>query len=126
MRQCKTCLEYLPEDSFYILRRRGREPRVYADCKACWNHGMASRGKNQKIEAVKLKGGKCEKCGYNKCIDALDFHHLDPLKKEIQISATRLSQSKLNEELNKCVLLCSNCHREAHAKPLSFDKTLWT
>lgn len=67
----------------------------------------------------KLKEGKkCEKCGYNEYIYALDFHHLDPNEKEIGISEefTRNKKitDKLLEEMGKCIMLCSNCHRVFH------------
>lgn len=67
-----------------------------------------------KLLAVAYKGGKCEICGYNRCVAALDFHHVDPEKKDFNISKvtrSRLTQEVKNE-LDKCVLLCSRCHRE--------------
>lgn len=70
-----------------------------------------------KIAIRELAGGCCKVCGYNKCGDALEFHHIDPTKKLFRISAA-VSESitpRLLEEINKCILLCSNCHREYHA-----------
>lgn len=68
-----------------------------------------------KFNAVRIKGGKCEVCGYNKNIAALCFHHTDPSKKETQLSSgnTR-SWEKYLYELEKCQLLCLNCHAEIH------------
>ncbi len=55
-------------------------------------------------------------CGYNKCKSALEYHHLDPSKKEFQLSKARSrSIDKIKQEIKKCVLLCANCHREVHA-----------
>lgn len=71
------------------------------------------RQENRK-KIIEYKGGKCEKCGYNKCIEALDFHHIDPSQKEFNLCNTTLSLNKLKIEADKCVLLCSNCHREFH------------
>lgn len=69
-----------------------------------------------KEELVKYKGGKCEICGYDKCIGALDFHHLDPSKKDFAISNSNIYKNldKLKEEVDKCILVCANCHREIH------------
>ena len=71
-----------------------------------------------KKELIDIKGGKCEICGYNKCIEALDFHHKDPDKKEFTISMALAKNKKNIEELkieiNKCLLLCKNCHTELH------------
>lgn len=60
------------------------------------------------------KGGKCAICGYNRCLLALEFHHLDPLEKDFSISSRMTSWKAIVKELDKCVLLCANCHREVH------------
>jgi transcription elongation factor Elf1 len=61
-----------------------------------------------------LLGGKCEICGYDKAIQAMDFHHIDPTTKSFAISAVTATKSydTLLNELKKCMLLCANCHRE--------------
>ena len=65
---------------------------------------------------IENKGGKCEVCGYNKCIRALEFHHIDPNKKEYNVStSTNIDIDILLEEIKKCILVCSNCHREIHS-----------
>ena len=69
-----------------------------------------------KEKAVDYKGGCCEECGYSKCLQALDFHHLDQTKKDFVISGAHArSWQAIKEELDKCRLLCANCHREVHA-----------
>jgi 5-methylcytosine-specific restriction endonuclease McrA len=67
--------------------------------------------------AIEYKGGVCQECGYHKCIGALEFHHLDPNEKDFGISAKGVTRSweKVKKELDKCILVCSNCHREIHA-----------
>lgn len=75
------------------------------------------RALSRKLELIKLKGGKCERCGYDKNIAALEFHHLDPSTKSFQLDSRHLSNTtreKILEELDKCILVCSNCHRELH------------
>jgi len=66
--------------------------------------------------SIEYKGGKCKCCGYNKCVSALDFHHLDPFKKDFSIGAKGYTRSweKVKKELDKCILVCANCHREIH------------
>ena len=80
--------------------------------------------KRKKMTAVAHFGGKCQVCGYSRCIDALEFHHLDKSEKEESPTYVimRWSWSRALVELEKCVMLCSNCHREAHhAKDFNVD-----
>lgn len=73
---------------------------------------ITNKRREIKIKAVEYKGGKCEVCGYNKCMTALEFHHLDPSNKSFSISSKFKSWDNIVKELEKCVLVCSNCHRE--------------
>lgn len=68
-----------------------------------------------KQKCVEYLGGKCIKCGYDKCIAALEFDHRNPKEKEFHFSGKHcLSWERLKKELDKCDLLCANCHRERH------------
>ncbi len=74
-----------------------------------------------KKQLIEYKGGKCEICGYNKCQGALQFHHLNPEDKSFTISKTNLNLNKytieeLKKEVDKCILICANCHAEIHYK----------
>jgi len=71
----------------------------------------------RKRRVIEEKGGRCIKCGYDHCIDALDFHHIDPKQKERSWMHMRCwGEERLQAELSKCILVCCNCHREIHAK----------
>lgn len=74
--------------------------------------------KKRKEFLVNYKGGKCEVCGYNKCIGAFDFHHLDPSRKDFNLGSTKGKEKRALEddikEVNKCILVCATCHREIH------------
>lgn len=79
------------------------------------NWRVSEHRRKIKIKAIEHKGGKCEKCGYHKCTKALDFHHRDPKEKEFRISSGKsIGWEKTKKEIEKCDLLCSNCHREIH------------
>lgn len=82
-------------------------------CKRCRSGNVTEQRRLLKSEAVKFLGGKC-RCGYNKSIAALDFHHRDPMSKTYNIGdlIARRKRKELFEELEKCILLCANCHRE--------------
>jgi DNA-binding CsgD family transcriptional regulator len=69
---------------------------------------------DKKIKLVEYKGGSCQICNYNKSIGALEFHHLDPNEKDFNISGKSYSYEKMKNEVDKCILVCSNCHIEIH------------
>jgi len=79
-----------------------------------YNHVKLFRSRT-KEKAVEYKGGVCVVCGYNRCVRAFDFHHLDPKEKDFTISKNcNKAWDKVKAELDKCVLVCANCHREIH------------
>jgi hypothetical protein len=67
-----------------------------------------------KERAVAYKGGSCCLCGYDRCLRALAFHHLDPESKDFEISA-KMRWALVKAELDKTILVCSNCHHEVHS-----------
>lgn len=86
-------------------------------CTLCRTERVENHRRKRKKLLVDMKGGKCERCGYDKCIDALEFHHLNPQEKDFGLSDGRTrSFSRVKEELNKCILVCSNCHKEIHSE----------
>lgn len=90
--------------------------RTGSSLKAC-NSCVSNRCRfDVKERAVKYKGGKCAECGYSRCLQALDFHHLDPSQKDFSIAGSHnRSWEKIKAELDKCICLCKNCHAEVHA-----------
>lgn len=104
-REC-TC-EKCGKSFFY--KRKGETLKT---CAVCLNKQARRKMKRKCIE---YKNNKCERCGYSKCDKALSFHHLNPEEKEFQIS-TRLTKDweVIKVELDKCILVCSNCHMEIH------------
>ena len=74
------------------------------------------RRKKLKELAVNYKGGQCFRCGYNRCIAALEFHHTKGTKDfGIASSGVTRSWASIQVELDKCVCVCANCHREIHS-----------
>ena len=79
--------------------------------------------KRKKIKAVEYFGGECVICGYKKCMNSLDFHHIDELTKTQRPSyvITHWTWERAIKELEKCILVCSNCHGEIHEKKSNVD-----
>ena len=73
----------------------------------------ATRRRELRERAVARKGGRCVICHYDRCQSAMDFHHIDSTTKDFNISS-RMTWEAIVRELDKCVLLCSRCHREVH------------
>jgi len=69
-----------------------------------------------KLKLVDYKGGKCqvETCGYHKSVRSLQFHHIDSTKKDFTISGKTVSLERMKKEVDKCILVCNNCHGEIH------------
>ena len=99
--------------SKFILEGRG-----YYRCMKCRSKNVADRRRRVKLILVQERGGKCERCGYDKCIAALDFHHREKSEKEFGISAngSTIAIERLRKEAEKCDLICANCHREVEAE----------
>jgi hypothetical protein len=100
---CKIC------GRLYEYDRSKRSNNTATKCSKCT---VQKWRKTKKIKAIEYKGGKCEMCGYNKCVAALEFHHLDPNTKEFEIGNNTFSWNRNKQELDKCILVCANCHRE--------------
>lgn len=100
----------------YIKNNKIKKPKINdLDLKKQKSNHVINWKRRKKEELVLYKGGKCEKCGYNKCIEALEFHHLNPLEKDFTISGSNLKIETLKKEVDKCILVCANCHREIHS-----------
>ena len=111
--KCSTCGE-TDITKFYNHKQKTR-------CKKCTIESMKQRTQEFKLKLFKLyDDNKCQICGYNKCYQALEFHHINPKEKEFNIAqmlrqSSILNENIIKEELKKCILVCSNCHREIHA-----------
>ena len=94
-----------------------KEKRHHRDRRQYLIAAVHKRRKKIRLMALEYKGGKCQKCGYDRCSDALEFHHNNLSDKDFSISSKGYTRSwnRVREELDKCTLLCANCHREVHA-----------
>lgn len=111
---CPKCDQNKKLSDFYKKNKKYYHPY----CKGCFNKYCSIRWIQKKIEAIKYLGSKCNDCTitypeYPYVV--FDFHHLDPEIKSFNWDKLKLqSQDTIFKELDKCILLCSNCHRIKH------------
>lgn len=88
----------------------------YWSCMKCAASRTTNAQQSLKQRMVDYAGGCCTICGYNGYIGALEFHHIKPSTKSFEInSRTKKTWEAILAEIEKCILLCSNCHKEVHA-----------
>lgn len=116
IKQCEIC------NSNFETVPGGNSRKYCFECSPSYPKGgsraktISALRKAMKKEAIRRKGSKCEICGYNKCIAALNFHHLDASQKEFGLAQSGVvhSWTEFWNEVQKCQLLCANCHAEIH------------
>lgn len=107
----KYCLECLPFKS-----GRLKSENALAERRAKQYTYKRNRVEDHQEKALTLKGGCCCICGYSKASWALDFHHVNPKLKTMAIARNwGAAWERLEKELEKCILVCRNCHREIEA-----------
>lgn len=115
---CKTCLKVKDKKDFYY--NSGARDYLESRCKACSNKTRVDRGKKNKLKIIEAKGGKCEHCGLTleqSHYSVFDLHHKDPSDKDPKFNSFKFwPWERIKAEIDKCLLLCSNCHRIEHAK----------
>lgn len=107
---CPICGEKRSLEEFYRLSNG----KIYTYCKRCDRKRAEARQTAFKLEAVSYKGGKCVVCGYDRYRGALEFHHLDPAQKDFELNNLMKFTDEIRKELDKCALVCANCHAEIH------------
>lgn len=111
MKEIRECpIHGLTEFTFY----KSSSSKGQFKCNKCEVEIAVIKNQKRKIKAVEYKGGKCELCNYDKNISALEFHHLNPAEKDFTISGFKCGWDDLKRELDKCIMVCANCHREIH------------
>ena len=114
-RKCRECKKWLADDQFRY--ETGRQ------CIPCRNKKAKPRTLGYKLElkrqAVIYMGGRCKDCDGKFPLCAYDFHHLDPTQKDFGISK-KTNFEEVKPELDKCVMLCKNCHSIRHVKNQGF------
>lgn len=116
-RICQICGKEFEITQGGWTRKYCYECSPYVDRKDKKNHAKNMNIKRRAIKEMLIKeaGGKCVRCGYNKSIWALSFHHTDPTQKDFGIfKQINRNLDDLRAEAAKCILVCMNCHAEIH------------
>jgi len=115
MKECSSCGEEKPLSEFY---KRGDRDAYRSRCKACLLDAQKAGYAEKMDRLMEWAGEECERCGYDECRSALEFHHVDPSAKEFSVKQKipTYSLAKLKQEAEKCILLCANCHREVECQ----------
>ena len=118
IKTCTVCKESKALDEF--PKHPQHKDGYNSVCKKCMQKSNKKCRLNKKIHFIKKMGGECTNCKIKLTENnwpIFDFHHIDPSQKEVSWSTLRnWSNNKIEKELNKCTLLCANCHRLLHAK----------
>ena len=113
---CSKCKKNKPRSEYFNSQLKRRDIRSLM-CKQCSNDYFAQKGIDMKKRAIAYKGGKCEDCGLSWHYAVYHFHHLDPKLKDKNMGGMRTcGWIRIKKEIDKCVLLCSNCHVLRHVK----------
>lgn len=110
---CPKCDSLQPVTAFYA--RKNGLPMGW--CKKCLNRSVIERGRAMKLLMIEYKGGLCTDCGEMPHPACMEFHHLDPDQKDFDLSRVRQKTAltaEVKQELDKCVLVCKNCHAIRH------------
>ena len=99
-----------------ICQKEVKPGRRFCSPKCKGKFFVDKRRKGLKQKSLEYKGNACEVCGYGKCQEALQFHHAKPGEKDFAVSGDGFTRSweKIKHELDKCILVCANCHAEIH------------
>lgn len=130
-KMCTKCKKFLQLKNFH--KKKAGKFGVDSICKKCIlirankyritpqgkiNYQKAANKSYQKHKQIlhQLKINGCAICGYDKCLTCLEFHHINPKDKKFCIGIGTIGKKDFIIELNKCILLCANCHKEMHQK----------
>ena len=114
MQEPKICVKC---NQLFYPKKQAKTRRYCYNCIPEESAGPIDTRRKIKQWGLDYKGKQCQCCGYNTCIEALDFHHIDESTKLFSLSDhnLKLDWPMIKEELDKCIVVCSNCHREIHA-----------
>jgi hypothetical protein len=120
--KCVTCNKVKSLSCFN--KEDGRKSGTHRKCKECISHKRRKKWETVKYQYIQQLGGKCRNCGYNQHLSPMQFHHVCKESKELTLSAIIMHKARLQDvlvEIDKCCLLCSNCHDAYHAQELDLE-----
>lgn len=122
--ECNRCKTLKPFTHAFFREVQSKTYTLDGRCRQCYNEIQGDKRSDFKRQYLQsYYDGGCECCGFNKCIEVLEFHHRDPSEKEFSpANIMHIKSGKREQELEKCDVLCSNCHRGFHSGHVVFDE----
>jgi hypothetical protein len=112
---CSVCNE--DKDYSHFSKDKYQKSGYNSSCKVCENIRKAESYEGRKWEVFNYKGCSCEICGAIENAEFYDFHHRVPEDKSFDVTSNLMRKwSTLLPELDKCLMLCPNCHRKEHIR----------
>lgn len=104
-------------DNEVVPVRKGGNPKLFCNEKCTRKQAVSDKRKRLRIQMLDYKGRKCERCGWDESPVGLAAHHTDPTQKEFSMGDSGITRSweRIKAELDKCVMLCHNCHSVIHS-----------
>lgn len=118
---CKQSFEFTKANFYSNGYDKNGNQKLKSKCKKCYDQHASDR----LTDIITEYYGKyeCTVCGYNRCLGAIEFHHFKTGEKEFEVSKmSSFSKERIILELEKCLMLCANCHREIHSGVLSKEE----
>lgn len=116
-RECIHCRQLKPLSEFF--KNKKMTLGVESKCKNCAKLYQRKQRKKKWEQAFYYAGGQCEHCGISNedRPEIYDFHHKNPEEKEYQLADLLMCKwERVKKEIDKCILLCSNCHKTEHKR----------
>lgn len=130
LRETRVACKEGAKRAYFRCRKHGHtafyaRPEGGFRCGRCSSEAVSKRRRSLKRKLVEEAGGRCALCGFDDHPAALQFHHLDPLTKSFALAEGGLSRgiAQSRAEMQKCVLLCANCHAQVEVGVKSVSAT---
>lgn len=123
MKTCTKCEEDKPLEEFQPYKSGRNKGKLHSWCRPCFRKPQLERRQRKKEKAIQYLGSECNRCKGTFHHSIYEFHHIDPSQKDLNVSKIlNSSWEKIKKEVDKCELLCANCHKIRHHEMKTGEK----